>query len=378
VLFDGILTASLIDSNAFYNIAPKGFASATYSSLGFPACWNRHNCDSPGTGIVVWGGIHQTNITNNSFDLIANDGVHIGWNHIGDPAQYFLTTANSISYNQLSRVHRIGLEIQAIWQWPRCGVSGNAQCDVSRDYSTGTKVKGNYFHDPLLAYTETYAYSLALWGDGEYINNAAIENVPEMCIGHTGYGIENMGSNVITQGNVIASDYLPSCNPHGWYPIVYGPSRAGATFTTQNNVICGDQAVTNNFGSEPNANAAKVNRYNHITNVCSNRGNLTRSAITMAFSSADVSPHTGTWRIAATSSLPIRYVQFFVDKSATPVWTQELQDVNPQFEKDRTWLYHATIDTSRLADGEHTITARATDVAGATKEVTQSFRSASR
>ena len=375
VVFDGILSSSLIDSNTFQNIAPPNFLSSTFSSLGFPGCWSRSppNCDTPGTGITVFGGLDQTNITNNVFDVIANDGMHIGWNHIAGNSQYFLTKNSSISYNQLSRVHRMGLEIQAIWSWPHCGPSGQEACDGHANLSSNTQIKGNYFHDPFMAYIETYGYSLALAGDGQYINNAAIANVPDQCIAHLGYGMEVMGNNVLTQGNVVAADPAPACNPKGWEPITYGSSRPGTTFTTQNNVLCGDEATTKNFKDEPYSEGKKINQYNYIANACPNAGRLAASTIALAFTSSNVKGSSADWRIAVDSPLPVKYVQFFVDASITPAVTQEVQDVNSNFTKDRKWLYHATLDTAKVGGGKHNITARATDVSGKAKDVTQSF-----
>jgi Pectate lyase superfamily protein len=373
ILFDGILTRSRIEDNSFYHIAPKNFLSVTYPSLGFPQCWTT-TCDSPGSGIVVFGGLDQTSITNNTFDIIASDAMHIGWNHIAAPSMYFLTKDNDISYNKMSRVHRIGLELQGIWSWPRCGHNGQEQCDASRDFSTNTRVKGNYFHDPLLAYTNTYGYSLALWGDGQYINNAAIENEPKNCMGHVGFGIENMGNNVLTQGNVIASEYLSSCGPqHGWYPIIYGAQRKGAVFTTQNNVICGDQASTKDLGTEPSSNGTKVNQYNHISDSCENVGRLDQSAIALAFTTTSHSQSSERCGVAVTSALPIRDVQWFMDSSKQAAVTQELADVNTSFSQDKKWLYNAVLSTADLAAGEHAVTVRATDVSGAMKEIKKTF-----
>ena len=261
---DGILSKSNISGNNFNNIAPDGFANATFASLGFGACYATHSCDTPGTGIQIWAGTDQTIIENNHFDLIANDGMHIGWNAIGADSQYFLTKNNSISYNTFSRVHRIGIEAQAIWAWPYCGFGRQEQCNGGHDYSSNTKIAGNYFHDAYLSYVDTYAYSLALNGPGNYINNAGLANVNS---GPLGYGMEDMGQNVLTQGNVIASDYLPSTNPHGWgADIIYGSQRPGTTFTTQNNILCGDRSTTKNFGREPYSSGAAVNQYNFIAN----------------------------------------------------------------------------------------------------------------
>jgi hypothetical protein len=365
---DGILTTSSIDSNSFYYIAPDNFLSATFTSIGFPGCYRTNTCVVPGVGISIYGGMDQTSITNNSFDVIANDAVHAGWNLVGARSKYVLTKNNNISYNSMSRVHRIGLEIQAIWNWPGCGTSGEELCDLSSDYSTNTQIKGNYFHDPLLAYVDTFAYSLAVWGDGVYINNAGINNVNGSC--GAGYGIEDMGNNVLTQGNVIASDYIDGCSPHGWAaPIIYGTQRAGALFTTQNNIFCGDLAMTNAFGHEPNVAGSEVDRYNVLVNSCPNAGKLNASAVSMNFGDTNAS----TVNVAAVSPLPLKYVQFFVDSSSSPAVTQEIQDVNPNFLVDQKWLYHATFDAAAIGAGSHIILAKATDVAGATQSISQNI-----
>jgi hypothetical protein len=370
---DGILTSSLIDSNTFYYVAPDNFLSATYASIGFPGCYQTNSCTVPGVGISIFGGMDQTNVTNNSFDVIANDAVHAGWNRVGAPSQHSLTKNNNISYNAMSRVHRIGLEIQAIWSWPGCGTAGEELCDLASNYSTNTQIKGNYFHDPFLAYVDTYAYSLALWGDGQYINNAGIENVTGACSG-VGFGIEDMGNDVLTQGNVIASDYIEGCNPHGWgSPVIYGGQRAGTTFITQNNIFCGDQDMTNVFNHEPNVLGKETNLYNAVMNSCPNAGQLTTSAILMNFGETAVSPGAAKVEVSTESSLPLKYVQFFIDGSNSPAVTQEIQDVNPNFSNDRKWLYHATFDAFTIGAGSHKVLAIATDVAGATKSIGQDF-----
>jgi hypothetical protein len=368
---DGILIKGNISGNIFTGIAPDGFANATFASLGFGACYTHGGCDAPGVGIQIWAGIDQTIIENNQFDLIANDGMHIGWNAIAADSQYFLTKNNSISYNTFSRVHRIGIEAQAIWAWPNCGFSSREQCDAGHDFSTNTKIAGNYFHDAFLSYVDTYAYSLALSGPGNYINNAGLANVDS---GPLGYGIEDMGQNVLTQGNLIASNYLPSSNPHGWgADIIYGAQRAGTTFTTQNNILCGDRSTTKNFGREPFSSGAAVNRYNFIANTCPNAGALTTSNIAIAFVAPDQSPSTGIWNITVNSALPVKYVQFFIDGSQTPLVTQEIQDVSTTFATDRNWLYHANVEATTLAPGAHTITATAMDLTGAIKSITQNL-----
>lgn len=362
IVVDGILRSSNISGNTFFSIAPNAFASATFASLGFGGCWSApQKCDVPGSvALQIYGGIDQTTINDNEFDLIANDAIHIGWNIIGGPKSYFLTKNNDISYNKFNRVHRIAIEAQAIWAWPHCGVGGSETCSTANDYSTSTSIKGNYFHDPYLPYVDTYAYSLALWGDGQYLNNAALNNSAN---GNSiGYGMENMGNNVLAQGNVIGG------SPYGWgMGMIYGSQRAGANFQTQNNVMCGPQSVSHNFGLEPNSNGKRTNVYNSVTESCPI--NFAKSALSLAFVAPELSVDNGTWKVVATSTLPIKYVRFYVDGSPTPAVTQEIQDVNTAFATDRKWLYHAALSLS-ASDG-HMIKAVATDVSDAT--ATQSF-----
>jgi hypothetical protein len=123
--------------------------------------------------------------------------------------------------------------------------------------------------------------------------------------------------------------------------------------------------------------AKALNQYNYINNSspCPDAGHLTRSSISLDFSGTSRSGANETWRLSAISTLPIKWLQFFLDGSPTPVAAQEIQDVNANFANDRKWLYHVTLDTTRLTGDNHKITATATDVSGATSSVTRSFAS---
>jgi hypothetical protein len=114
-----------------------------------------------------------------------------------------------------------------------------------------------------------------------------------------------------------------------------------------------------------------VNQYNYVSQTCPNAGHLTTSAIALAFSSSSASGSTLTFNLSAISTLPIKWVQFFVDGS--PLTTQEIQDINPNFAANPAWLYHATVNTASLGGGNHTLTATATDVSGATNSVSKAF-----
>jgi hypothetical protein len=117
----------------------------------------------------------------------------------------------------------------------------------------------------------------------------------------------------------------------------------------------------------------EANQYNVLMNSCPNAGQLTTSAISLSFGEVSASPGASMVNVSATSSLPLRYVQFFLDGSNSPAVTQEIQDVNPNFTSDQRWLYHATFNGSTIGTGNHSLLVVATDVSGGTKSVTQTF-----
>lgn len=376
---DETIRYALIDSNTFYNIGVNGFPSSTYESLGFGGCYSLPNrCDIPGEAISITGGMDNTSITNNKADYIANNFLHADWHIIGAPPFYYLTTNNSVSYNTLVHVHRMGIELQGTTAWPNCGPDYKIKCDFSVPWTSNIKVAGNYFHTPFLAY-QTYGYSLVFQGSGVEINNAAIAE--HSTIAQAAQALENLGYGILAQGNVFTGEPFTNGGKvfQGWGSgIVYGYNGAipGSLYTTQNNVLC---STTNNFGTENNGNgrynAKALNQYNYINNTCPNAGHLMSSSIVLDFSGPKMSGANATWALSAISTLPVKWVQFFVDGSAAPVATQEIQDVNTNFANDQKWLYHATLDTTQLKGGGHKITATATDVSGATSSITRNVPS---
>jgi hypothetical protein len=380
VIVDGVLRYSLIDSNTFYYIARDSFLSETYAGLGFPGAWSVHGDTENGSAITGWGGLDHTNITNNSLDVIGGDGFHLGWNSISGISAYFVTTNVSISYNQFSRVHRMGIEIQDVFSGGNtCGPAGNETCQYGNIHGNGMKIAGNHFHDPFLPYTNTYGYSLAINHTNDlYINNSAIENIPSSGAAGLGYGIEAMGFGVLVQGNVVVADYLTGGGSHGWGTnIIFGGSRKEDVFTAQNNVLCGDQELTVGLGSEgaQNFSLGKISaRYNYRANTCQNARHLTMNSISLAFVGSSVAGTNQTFKFSVVSVLPIKFVQFFLNGGAAPVATQEVQDVNTNFASDQKWLYSFTINrTSLTGNGSNTINAVATDVSGTTATASHSF-----
>jgi hypothetical protein len=237
------------------------------------------------------------------------------------------------------------------------------------------KVAGNYYHEPFLPYT-TYGYSLVFQGSGIEINNAAIGEAGTAA--QVQQALENLGFGILAQGNVFSGDpiYANGKLIPAWEgAIIYGYNGAisESVYTTENNVTCSvatpSFATENSSGGRYLANA--VNEYNYISQTCPNAGHLTTSAIALAFSSSSASGSALTVGVSAISTLPIKWVQFFVDGS--PLTTQEIQDVNPNFASDLKWLYHATVNTASLGGGNHTITATATDVSGATSSISKAL-----
>jgi hypothetical protein len=334
----------------------------------------------PGVGIQIIGGLDNTSITNNKADYVANDFLHADWHIIGAPGSYYLTKNNNVSYNTLTHIHRMGIELQGTVAYPNCGPDFKIECNFSLLWTADLKVAGNYFHAPFLPYT-TYGYSLVFQGSGIEINNAAITE--SNSISQAPQALEDLGFGILAQGNVFTGEPFTVDGKvyQGWGSgIIYGynGSIPGSLYTTQNNVIC---SAPNNFGTENNGGgrymATALNRYNYINNSapCPNAGHLTRSSISLDFSGSSRSGANETWHLSAVSTLPIKWVQFFLDGSATPIALQEIQDVNANFANDRKWLYHVTVDTARITGDNHKITATATDVSGATSSITQNFAS---
>jgi hypothetical protein len=238
---------------------------------------------------------------------------------------------------------------------------------------TGLTIKGNFAHNFVAPYGNTYGYSFPIGALQPYIINNTAVMQPN---GNPGYGFESGNKNEINQGNVASVN--GGSQPWGVYNISGYPGT-GYTVTQQNNYFAGTLASGGGYyGPEgTNFGGSFINQYNINASACANPAACDTSMIALAFTSANnqnfAAGGSGTWTIYITDEISIKNVQFFLDGSTSPIVTQELQDLNTNFTSDGKWLYHATFDTTSLANGAHTLQALATDVSGATKSQTQNF-----
>ena len=369
------LINSNISNNTFYNIwggGPPGYPNAPpdYSVTKQPCpgqdCW--------GSGAIMFGGLDQTSISNNTFDEIAGDGMHIHWGAFTGNSGSYTTSRNVIAFNTFTHISRIPMEIQS---QPDGNCPGG--CNYSVTNTTGLQIKGNYVHDYAFPFYQSWGASIVPYGavNPMYINNTYIANSSNATGGFASCN-ESSGRNSVIQGNVCASVAGSSHFYNGGIS-EGGGSAPNYTSTYTQNVFCGNAATTQlQYESPLPAWCALLAQYNYKNgNPCPAGSNLTTTSINLVFTSQNnqsfPSGGNGNWNVAITSNLSIRYVQFFLDGSGTPSVVQEVQDLNTNFANDLRWLYHATINVSALSAGGHSIAAVATDVSGATLTATQSF-----
>jgi len=372
--YDGT-NANTISNNIFRNIwaVSGGFPN-------YPPGKNSGNCGSEcirGGGIQVAGGMTNITIDNNLFDKIGDDAINY---HFGDlasaahPEYYFLTAHIQISNNEFTNLHRYAIETQGAGDFYTGCLGG--QCRVVLT-TTGEVIKGNYWHKPFDEFN-TIVYSIVQFGKDEQIYNNTAMMDTATCYLRPGIGFENsqIGTSLF-QGNIVGST-TTNCNPPGFASYItqtYSNYLVPVSTTTfNNNLFCGPGVIANYIPSE---NGDRGNRNVEVGDYWATSCPSLGSKISMKFNSANdqsfAEAGTGTWSVSVVSGLSIRRVQFFVDGASTPVVTQELQDVNPNFAADREWRYHATLQTSPIGGGSHTITAKATDVSGATQSAAQTF-----
>jgi hypothetical protein len=366
----GIISSN-ISNNSFLNIWGGG-------SPGYPNTPPQDGTNCPGEDCwgsfaMTFSGLDQTTISNNTFDRIAGDGMHISWESFTGYTYAQSTSGNVISYNTFTHIRRIPMELQS---QPSGNCPGGCNYSPSTGVTTGLQIKGNYVHDYAWPFWNTWGASLVPAGAvGSYfINNTFVAN-PGNAGGYAPC-MESSSINNIVQGNVCESTTGETYFYSAGVAQEWG-GNSTQTSTYQNNVFCGNPA-TLLVAHETGSQTTIVDRYNYKNgSSCPAGANLTTGNINLAFTSANnqsfPSGGNGTWSVYVISNLSIRYVQFFVDGSTTPVSTQEIQDLNSNFANDQRWLYHATINTSTLTSGTHTISAIATDVSGVTQKVTENF-----
>jgi hypothetical protein len=369
------LISSNISNNSFLNIwggGSPGYPNAPPldgSSCPGEECW--------GSPAMAFSGLDQTTISGNIFDRIANDGMHISWESFTGYIDAQGSSGNVIANNTFTHIRRIPIETQS---QPSGHCPGGCNYNPALGFTSGLQIKGNYVHDYAFPYWDTWGSSLVPDGaaGSQYINNTFIAN-PGNAGGYAPC-MESSSRNNLSQGNVCAS--LPGAQYHFSGGIAQGGgSNSSFTSTYQNNIFCGNPATTA-FGQEGNALYASkvVSQYNYQNgNSCPAGSSLTTSGIAAAFlGSGTISGSDETWHVSVVSNLSIRYVQFFMDSSSQPAFTQEISDVNTNFSVDRKWFYHLTLKAASLPSGSHTITALVTDASGATQKATAAFGSGPR
>jgi hypothetical protein len=327
---------------------------------------------------VIWGGLDHTVISNNSFDEMENDSMHFFSQGTGANNGGYTASGVVISNNVFTRQHRMSIEYQDFSSSTACA----GGCNNSAPTTTGTVIKNNYYHLPAWPYYGSFPYSIATQAYNAHIinNTAIVESAvdPNNANHLLGYAFEMFATNtgLLLQGNLVSSisNVQNTTTPHIWALAVanYPPGSASNVYT--NNLFCGhiQSPIISNYGTH-------TATYNYATNTgtCPGGVGTTRSSISLAFTSPNnqalLQGDTGTWNVSVVSNFSINHLQFFIDSSSTPVVTQEIQDVNTNFANDLMWLYHASIDTSGITPGSHTLTATATDVSGALQTISQSF-----
>jgi hypothetical protein len=348
---------SLIAHNTFHNLFQAGYTrwddpkTNPGDQVG-PACWQDYQ------------GIDATVITNNSFSQCANDAFHIT-----PHGSIHSVNASEFSYNQCTETHRACFELQA--------------------FASNLTIKGNVAIDFNGKFWNSFAYSIASIGSNfTFINNLGSLNTPGCAAGLPDY-LEIFLSPGTVQGNVAQSLSAASlsCNQNAGDP--GGPSwdfatdnfgdntkSSDNTIIFQNNVMCGNSTITQLTHEDSKRARNYIDRYNYKNSSnCPVKALATSDVSVPVFVSPLRVANGGivTWNVTQVSSLPVKWLRFFLDDALKPISTQELQEINPQFASDRKWFYHATFDTTPLAPGTHTLRAVATDVLGATNSSIVSF-----
>jgi hypothetical protein len=381
VWVDPIWRNSKFTGNTLKNLWYGGFSNTNAANVcslgGSTLCDNTHE-SMYFFGVFFFGGLDNTQIEFNTFSQISGNGVKGFNNGLSAIPGGYQAAGTSVSYNTFTYIHRIGIEIQ------NCNSPGTTCNGFGNVYLT-PKFAGNYFHSPAWGFIDTYAFSLPVIGTGsQFINNAAIGDFSGNAthtVARLGYAFEEppgtgcCGTNVwdgsaIEQGNLVASDINSSDSSNaGWYAgfVNYGSAAAQ---THQYNVMCGpnwNETVTN----APSLN--EVDQYNYKSASCPSGSGaaLFASSITAQTGTPTTAGSVETFPLAVISGLPIRNVQFSVDGISASI--QEIADGNTNFQNDRKWLYHATVNVASMASGSHTLSAVVTDVSGTAQPYTQSF-----
>jgi hypothetical protein len=398
----GIIHA-LISDNLFQNIWGGGGYPAnpdlTNGTAGMPGCGSGCQLNTWGSAAISFHGQSDVIISNNTFDKIAMDGMHLDWSAFTGNTNPIFSTHTVISDNTFTHVRRIPIEIQA---QPGGLNSCPGQCNYGAQNVSDITVSGNYVHDYAFPFYDSWGASIVPGGFPQLrvLNNTLISNNDTGTTRGLASCFENSGDFSLSQGNVCAVPPAGGTSYGGW--VAQGQSGSGgspgpngglagaspnATVETfQNDLACGNASLFSANGSVNGIDydgqkvgfPTVLNQYNYLNdNSCPAGANLTISSMTAVFTSADNQKFpnggNGIFNVSVISHLSIRHVQFFIDNSSTPVVTQEVQNVNPNFANDQMWLYQAQFNTSAYGNTTHQIKAVVTDASGAQQISQQNF-----
>jgi hypothetical protein len=324
-----------------------------------------------GSGIENLQGMDHSSISDNVFDGIIGDGVHVSYNWAlsSDPMDYTTAKDNLYNFNKFTRIHRIAIESQGT----TAGCPGPRGCNYAHYLElTGFQINGNYAHEFIGSYGDTYFLSIPIGTrEMQVVNNSGIEG-DRTCTGNNfcpGYAIEQAGDNGIYQGNVLSV----STGTKNWGTYFMTGSSQAKT-TNQNNIMNGGGSP-NYYGCEPAAcpgeSGVRVNLYNKTSAACPIANACETSNLVVGSSMTNQDGKEITMSVYAIDEISVKWVQFFVDDSPEPQTTLQMQDLNTAFGSDGKWLYHFSLPTARMKPGAHSIKAIATDVSGATQTTTQ-------
>jgi hypothetical protein len=412
----GIVDGLRVDHNWYFNICKNGCQNTTYWQIYDPPNCNPRKdstgritgwpeCAWSGVAMEFQGGIANAKIQWNKIDWTGNDGMHAWWDEAVNKATQYKCDNVYVTNNVFDRVQRMSIEMQAASNY----YSG---CCNSLSPGTNFQLTGNW--DRTHWYPTTtgwwasvnndYKNQLIANNSATYGTRSSNNNIPM----YTPYvGLESNIAGGTEQGNVWSVDQqsFSVIDPQGYRTGTYshnisnyqaeGPAGSQYTINITNNSLCGTSknldghTLTDNDGHTQNSEwitadggSGKYPRLNFDSNfqsgTCPGAGSIEQPNIVAGFTN-DVASLTTDHRrrlekMYVISNLSIDKVGFSVDRPDAPIADdQRLQDINPNFGKDRKWMYHVNLNLNRLSPGPHMLIAKATDVSGHSETITKGF-----
>lgn len=400
----GILRGSFFNNNVINGVWQGGACGHDFNCLfGSAFCQNATNgndrCDHQGHAISIVGYVDTTQINNNTMSTCGNDCLLIDVQPGGYSNAFHISGGGNVQIknNNISLCQRFGIEMGGF------APAYDPPMNFSIPIMTNLTVTGNWVHNVPGGFWLIDGYSVVMNGaeNMTFENNTMSNETASPTFGTYADGNPfEIAANLWTMRNNVSTTVRTTA-----------PFDIGATFlqgnadafsaqasgvvpklTASNNYFCGI-AQMGTYGtdgpqwtpcpgglcSNSNNGFSPVTRTADAvsTGACRNAANVSQSLITPLFTSANgQTVTTGTLNVSNSvqSNLSVRIGNWYVDGGSTPVASQELADTNPSFSlSNLTWLYHASVSTSGLSNGAHTISFVATDVSGATATSTQNF-----